>query len=120
MGVSPRRLSGWEPIEVHECEYDDEGRLVRTIVQREPEFDENDLEMLTAHMLIKMDTGQYGESISEATSEKADPTYTGADAVRYSAGYRINHAVAAVDLLRENTKDLPKGAEFFVERETFE
>jgi hypothetical protein len=33
-------LLGWEPTESHVHEYDDEGRLVRTTVTREPEWDD--------------------------------------------------------------------------------
>lgn len=40
LGISERRFLGWEPTEVHEHEYDDAGRLVRTIVTRESEWDD--------------------------------------------------------------------------------
>jgi hypothetical protein len=39
--VSLRRFAdGWEPAEVTEYEYDDAGRLVRSVTRREPEWDE--------------------------------------------------------------------------------
>lgn len=38
--MSEKRLLGWEPREVHEHEYDDAGRLVRTVVTREAEWDD--------------------------------------------------------------------------------
>lgn len=40
MGISEKRLLGWEPVEVQEHEYDDAGRLVRTVVTREAEWDD--------------------------------------------------------------------------------
>src|SRR5687768_11626603 len=46
-GIAPRRLWGWEPEEVHVEEIDEAGRkLVR--VTREPEFDQEQYELLAA------------------------------------------------------------------------
>lgn len=39
---------GWVPGEVHEHEYDDAGRLVRTTVAREPEWDDYEREKMLA------------------------------------------------------------------------
>lgn len=38
--MSEKRLLGWEPTETHDHAYDDEGRLVRTVVTREVEWDD--------------------------------------------------------------------------------
>ena len=38
--MSEKRLLGWEPSEVHTHEYDDAGRMVRTVVTRESEWDD--------------------------------------------------------------------------------
>lgn len=40
--MSEKRLLGWEPTEVHDHEYDDAGRLVRTVVTRESEWDDSE------------------------------------------------------------------------------
>jgi hypothetical protein len=40
LGVSEKRLLGWEPVETHEHTYDNDGRLVRTVVTREAEWDD--------------------------------------------------------------------------------
>lgn len=111
-------MAGWEPATITEYEYDADGRLVRSITTREPEFSDDDVELLTAHLANARDTGRYGESLSEATSDLADPTIYGDTAVRYVAGHHVNHAEAAVEQYREDHKaDLPKhGAAFFVER----
>jgi hypothetical protein len=39
--MSLRRFDGWEPAEVHEHQYED-GRLIRTVVTRESEWDEDE------------------------------------------------------------------------------
>ncbi len=38
--MSEKRLLGWEPTETHAHEYDDAGRIVRTTVTREVEWDD--------------------------------------------------------------------------------
>lgn len=40
LGISEKRLLGWEPTETHVHTYDDAGRMVRTVVTREPEWDD--------------------------------------------------------------------------------
>lgn len=42
MGISLRRFDGWEPRQVHEHEYDETGRLIRTVVVRESEWDDDE------------------------------------------------------------------------------
>lgn len=72
MGIAPRRLWGWEPVESTKHHYED-GRLVGSTTTREPEFDPVQREWLEALAELEADTGQFGEWISEATSEDADP-----------------------------------------------
>ncbi|GHJ11220.1 hypothetical protein TPA0907_55870 [Micromonospora humidisoli] len=40
LGISLRRLGGWEPVTVTEYEYDEAGRLVRSWSQPESEWDQ--------------------------------------------------------------------------------
>lgn len=40
--MSVKRLNGWEPTEVTTYEYDDAGRVTRTITRRESEWDESE------------------------------------------------------------------------------
>ena len=47
LGISPRRLDGWEPAETTVHEYDG-GRLVRSVTSREPEWSEQDRAWLLA------------------------------------------------------------------------
>jgi hypothetical protein len=53
--------------------HDDLGRLVGSTTTREPEFDPEQREWFRALSELESDTGQYGEWISEATSDDADP-----------------------------------------------
>lgn len=110
-------MDGWEPATITEYEYDSDGRLARSITTQEPEFSDEDVALLLAHMANAHDIGRYGEALSEATSDRADPNnYDIPDRIGYVVGHRVNHAEAAVELYREEHKDLPKGAALFVER----
>jgi hypothetical protein len=48
LGISVKRLDGWEPREIHEHEYDESGRLARTVVVREVEWDDEERGWLLA------------------------------------------------------------------------
>lgn len=72
MGIAPRRLWGWESVESTTHHYD-AGRMVGSTTAREPEFDQQQREWLQALHELEADTGQYGEWISEAASNDADP-----------------------------------------------
>lgn len=78
LGVSPRRLSGWEPSRITTHEYDDDGRPIRSVTVTEPEWDVDQVDLMLAWEAYRGDLGQYGEMLSEATSPDADPTsYSG-------------------------------------------
>ena len=72
LGVSPRRLSGWEPLEVTEYEYDEDGRLVGSVTTREPEWSADDVNALLAFLDSKR-VGSHGHPLSESMSPDADP-----------------------------------------------
>jgi hypothetical protein len=78
LGVSPRRLLGWEPEERHE-HYDADGNLTGyTVVTRDPEFDDGDLERLLA--LRAYEAGVCACGIHESlppTSPTSSPSSTG-------------------------------------------
>lgn len=48
LGISVRRLEGWEPRTVTEYEYDQAGRLVRSVTTREPEWDDEQRAVMLA------------------------------------------------------------------------
>lgn len=91
------------------------------MTQREPEFDDDDVADLLAHVALDRSTGRYGESLEDAMSEKADLDYTQPDAIRFIPKVRVNHAEAAVERFRKELgEDVPAGAQFYVERRTFD
>lgn len=47
LGISPRRLAGWEPAETTSYEYEG-GRLVRSVTVREPEWSDEDRAWMAA------------------------------------------------------------------------
>lgn len=97
LGVSPRRLSGWEPRTVTTYEYDtvsfssgarwrwlravhewvwavaNPPRLLGSVTEREPEWARDDVEGLLA-LLERGRVGSHGQPMSEATSPLADPS----------------------------------------------
>ena len=73
LGVSPRRLSGWEPVTATTYEYDDAGRLIGSVTEREPEWSRADVEALVAHR-ERGRVGPHGQPMSEATSQLANPS----------------------------------------------
>lgn len=106
LGIAPRRLWGWEPVETTRHHYE-AGRLVGSTTTREPEFDAEQREWLCALAELEADTGHHGEWISEATSEYADPNNRDRH-FHYEAGAAdaknlpiINHAERAVTLAQE-------------------
>jgi hypothetical protein len=66
LGVSVRRLSGWEPAEVTTFEYDGD-LLVRSVTVREPEWASDDVALLLALRRLEADMGPHGVPMSEAT-----------------------------------------------------
>jgi len=81
------------------------------------EYDEDEIAEMLAYQTLERETGALGENVAEATSPAASPSYYGPGAVRYIAHHRVNQAEAAVELYQETNKDdLPRGAQFYVER----
>lgn len=72
MRVAPRRLDGWEPRVVSVPEYDGD-RIVRTVEYREPEWDDEQRELMIAYKRFLDDLGPHGHLRSESMSADADP-----------------------------------------------
>lgn len=102
MGVSPRRLFGFEPAKVTELERDLDGRIVRVVTRSESEFSESDRDMLMAYKARQASLLPHGQPIEEVTDPRADPTYYGDDAIRFEVGYAVDQAQAAIE--REKSK----------------
>jgi hypothetical protein len=58
---------------VHTPEYDEAGRLVRVVVESEPEYDEEQYQMLVALSEHEGSLNELGIPIDEAMSALADP-----------------------------------------------
>jgi hypothetical protein len=69
-------LWGWEPKEFT-CHVYEDGVLVGSVTEREPEFDADQRALLLAHMALERDKGSHGQPMSEATSSLADPSMRG-------------------------------------------
>lgn len=71
MGISVRRFYGWEPGEVTTFEWDDDGRMIRAVTVREPEFSEWDRMLLLAdHREAHTVRGRHGVPMVEALDPK--------------------------------------------------
>lgn len=65
MGISHRRLKGWEPREVTDVFED--GKLIRrTVTRREPEFTPRELNKLLASVELEHDLNPHGIPYAEA------------------------------------------------------
>lgn len=65
-------MSGWEPTSVTRYEYED-GVLVGSVTEREPEWSRTDVESLIA-LLEAQRVGAHGHPMDEATSRDGDPS----------------------------------------------
>jgi len=111
--MSEKRLLGWEPTETHTHHYDDEGRLVRTIVTREPEWD--DVERAKMLDLADYEATLCGCGLPESVADE-DPDLEMVErkcpvCAGLAVNYRIIHAAdkeAARSLGREPAPDAPR------------
>lgn len=93
-GVSRRRFLGWEPKRLTTYEHDDDGRLVRSVTEVEPEW--TDKERAWAFALIEEEADTCsgcGQLLSETTRPEAEGGYD-AGAVRCHACTQVHKAQA--------------------------
>jgi len=83
--VSPKRLRGWEPLEVHTPVYDDAGRVTAVHVEREPEWTPDQVALVLGVTGFEQMLGPHGQPMDEATSPDADPSNP-RGSHRYAAG----------------------------------
>lgn len=95
MGISPRRLAGWEPATITFYERDWLGRKRSAVTVREPEFSEWDRQrLMEVRRRANAPRGSHGRLMSEAT----DP----ANQYRFRVGLPItDHAQAALNKAQE-------------------
>lgn len=76
LGISVKRLDGWEPVTVSEHEYDDAGRLLRTVTRREPEWDDEQRAWMDAWLLYKSGVHEAcGHYLPDSTATEAEDGY---------------------------------------------
>lgn len=98
LGISPRRLAGWEP-RIHTRTtyvYDEAGRISETnaTTTTEAEYDEIDLAMIDALLDWRADLHSCGRPLSESLH---DPTRPGRDQAQYVVGTQTCRACQALD-----------------------
>lgn len=99
LGISHRRLMGWQGAETVSHEYDDGGRLIRSAVERESEWSPYERALMVAFQNLVSQTGTHGHLMRDAL----DPD------VRWSAEAVKDHAQAAIDRMRDQYRtDYPE------------
>lgn len=91
---------------MHTPEYDESGRLVRTVVTHEPEFDEEQYAYMVALVEHELSTNEYGIPLDEATSPEADADNR-KGAYKYQVVDVLDHARVAVEQWSDAHKDDP-------------
>jgi hypothetical protein len=83
LGISEKRLNGWEPAQATDYEYDGDGRLLRAVTRREPEWDdEQRASMLALHAYQSSLCGGCGGWLPDTTGDETDVSYVATDPVR--------------------------------------
>ena len=111
LGIAPRRLWGWEPVETHVEDVDDDGRKVIRVT-REPEFNAEQHAMLAALQDFEASLGPHGLPLEETTSPDADPDNPHATG-HYEARVYRDWAQDAIEQREKDFKDNPSRARMF-------
>jgi hypothetical protein len=78
-----KRFNGWEPQEEHAHEHDDNGRLVRTVVHREPEWDDEERGWILGWLLYDSNVHEAcGHYLPDSTDPAAEGTYAANPPIR--------------------------------------
>lgn len=101
--MSPRRLAGWEAAEVTTFEYDEAGRLSRTITVRESEWDDDQVAVLLASRRNEQ-RDSTGHLLIESTDLLANPANTAGTHYYVADLPHVNWAQRAEQQAREAFK----------------
>ena len=101
MGVSLKRLQGWEPRRFTEYVYGEDGRLIRSVETVEAEWDDEQLALILAHLEIENDVGPHGQPMSEATDRLGDAKNPDGRWWYKATAPHIDYAQKALDEARE-------------------
>lgn len=106
LGTSPKRLTGWEPATVvRVLEHDEEGRPAAYRIEREPEWDEEQVDLLLAADELAGEVGAHGIPMDEATSPFADPNDPFHGWHYEAALPRIDHAQRALNTAMDQRRE---------------
>lgn len=104
LGISVKRMTGWEPRErITVAARDEEGRPTVFHVEREPEWDEEQATLFLAVDDTEEEIGPHGIPMTEATSALADPN----DRFRgwhYETRVRVDHAQRALNTAQDQRR----------------
>ncbi len=122
MGVSPRRLEGWEPATVTTVHRDSQGRVISEVTVREREFDRSDLaRLINARRSKTAARGAHGYPLEEATDPKkaaemavrvptqdlyADKFNKAQEYYRKTYGDTVDHTTLLWELVPKNDPDV--------------
>ncbi len=105
---------------MHTPEYDESGRLIRTVVEREPEFDDEQYQMLAALAEHEASLNELGIPLDEAMSKGADPDNRNGTH-RYVVETAIDWSIHARDLAQKARSgpddEYGRSRKYFVTRE---
>lgn len=103
-------MSGWEPRQVVTvAERDDEGRPTVFHIDQEPEWDDEQIDLVLAAQDLAGSVGPHGIPMSEATSALADPSDRSRGWRYIVPPPRIDHAQRALNLAqRERAEAYPE------------
>ena len=108
LGIAPRRLWGWEPARVETHEHDDAGRVVRTVVTTEAEWDTDSYELVAALADVEADECPgCGQALSETTAWEYDPDNPRRTGEWRSAPPHRCQGCSAISRQSEQHKDAP-------------
>jgi hypothetical protein len=107
-GVSPRRFLGWEPAQITVYEYDDLGRVTRTVTTVDPEWDNE--QRRAVFDLLALEAGQCPGGkhlLSETTLPENEGRYKPGPAIRC-------HYCTASDQAAKAYEDSPSPQALFI------
>lgn len=98
LGISVKRLDGWEPAEEHVHEYDGNDRLIRTVVRRESEWDDEQRGWMQAWLLYKANVHEpCGTYLPDATAPEAEEAWVAELPIRCHVCTRRSEAYKRAD-----------------------
>ena len=100
-------MAGWEPATVTHYEYDDDGRLVRSVTVSEAEWSPEDVALLVASRQAERELGSHGIPLSEAFDPANQFRFKGQDAPRVDYAEKARLDAQEAFYKQHDKKDMP-------------